>query len=196
MKLLNDSTYTVDSAINDFSKRYKAHLDKDTFDSAVADMKKATSAWDAQDIGSVYSNLNFHRFKDTNEVVGHSKAISARKVGRKEPEIYFDKKLAQPHIDKILKKSLKEGVDKYDVVTRLFDAGKLIVGELAGLNNNSTSHDIVVFMFEDGEGYDYVDHVWGASGYVDERDAVEENAYRLYKILNSKYILEDILEEI
>ena len=107
MKLLNDSTYTVDSAINDFSKRYKAHLDKDTFDSAVADMKKATSAWDAQDIGSVYSNLNFHRFKDTNEVVGHSKAISARKVGRKEPEIYFDKKLAQPHIDKILKKSLK-----------------------------------------------------------------------------------------
>ena len=90
----------------------------------------------------------------------------------------------------------EEDVDKYDVVTRLFDADKLIVGELKGLNNNSTSHDIVVFMFEDGKGYDYVDHVWGASGYTDERDAVEQNAYRLYKILNSKYILEDILEEI
>lgn len=196
MKLLNENTYTIDSAINDFSRKCKAYLDKDVFNSAVADMKKATSAWDAQDIGKIYSNLYFYRFKDTDEIVWSAKAISDRKVGRKEPEIYFDKKLAQPHIDKILNKPLKESVDKYDVVIRIFDAGKLIVGELAGLNNNSTSHDIVVFMFEDGEGYEYVDHVWGASNYKDERDAVEDNAYRLYKALNSKYIIEDILEEI
>lgn len=121
--LFSDLEYTTQDAITDFKNNYGKYLDKETFNDALSEMEKAKSVWEIKDIASIYTNLNFYRFKDTDEVVGHGGVEPAKtKNGRDShtravytqgnrkysseqdrdaDKTYFDKKLAEPLINKI-----------------------------------------------------------------------------------------------
>lgn len=121
---------TVADAILEFKEMYSKFMDKDTFYKAIKEMEKAETYWDAKDISSIYTNLNFYRFKDNNEIVGHagvrpSKNKSDLVYTLKDKEynsekerdltkMYFDIELAKPYIDKIFNKksTLKEDTVK------------------------------------------------------------------------------------
>lgn len=121
---------TVADAILEFKEMYSKFMDKDTFYKAIKEMEKAETYWDAKDISSIYTNLNFYRFKDNNEIVGHagvrpSKNKSDLVYTLKDKEynsekerdltkMYFDIELAKPYIDKIFNKksTLKENTVK------------------------------------------------------------------------------------
>lgn len=120
IKDLMEDTKTVNDAIDEFKREYGNSIDSETGEKAIEDMSRAETYWDAKDIGSIYTNLNFYRFKDTDEIVKHAGVRTVRKGkqsvytqgdreyptehARDKDSIYFDSKLAEPHISKILKK--------------------------------------------------------------------------------------------
>lgn len=107
---------SVKTCIDDFKSNYGRFLDVKVLQDAIKEMKKAQTFWGAFDIGSIYTNLNFYRFVDGNEIVGHAGACPNKKTveytqgsrtyqteqERDLDEIYFDKQLAQPYINKVL----------------------------------------------------------------------------------------------
>ena len=128
---VDESIDDVDSYINAFKNREGKYLDSNVLNMAIDDMKKAKTLSSAMEIAKAYTNLNFYRFKDNDEIVGSagmhpSKTKSGRdskkmvftqgnrvynsKIERDDDKIYFDKKLAQPFIDKALSEecNLKE----------------------------------------------------------------------------------------
>lgn len=78
-----------------FTETYGKYIEKETLDDAIKEMNKAKDFAQAFNIASLFTNLNFYRYKDTNEIVHSSYANNKR-------ECYFDKKLAQPYLDNIL----------------------------------------------------------------------------------------------
>ena len=124
--------------IDIWSRHYSSFLDKDVFEDALSEIRKARTLNDAMEIASVFSNLSHYRFKDTDEIVGHAgvRPAKTRKGNnsktkvvyfsgnreyadrQNEPAQYFDKSLAQPKLDKIFskdiyKKDLKEEYGSY-----------------------------------------------------------------------------------
>lgn len=104
--LSESNSSTIDEIISQFKSSVSDGLfDEKTISSMVDDMKKAKSSYDAFDIGNIYTNLNFFRFKDNDEIVRSSK-----RVGDK--DVYFDRELAKPYIEKHQKnESLSESED-------------------------------------------------------------------------------------
>lgn len=93
-----DLSESVRPAIDEIISQFKSSVsdglfDEKTIGSMVDDMKKAKSSYDAFDIGNIYTNLNFFRFKDNDEIVR-----SLKRMGDK--DVYFDRELAKPYIEK------------------------------------------------------------------------------------------------
>ena len=105
--LSESNSSTIDEIISQFKSSVSDGLfDEETIGSMVDDMKKAKSSYDAFDIGNIYTNLNFFRFKDNDEIVRSSKRMGDK-------DVYFDRELAKPYIEKHQKnESLSEDTVK------------------------------------------------------------------------------------
>lgn len=130
-KVEEDMNDDITNYINKFKNNAGKYIDSEVLGDAISDMKKAKTLSSAMEIASAYTNLNFYRFNDNDEIVGSAgmhpdKTKSGRdskkmvftqgnrvynsKIERDADKIYFDKKLAQPFIDKALSEecNLKE----------------------------------------------------------------------------------------
>ena len=111
--LSESNSSTIDEIISQFKSSVSDGLfDEETISSMVDDMKKAKSSDDAFDIGNIYTNLNFFRFKDNDEIVRSSKRMGDK-------DVYFDRELAKPYIEKHQKNESLSEENKLDESTEI-----------------------------------------------------------------------------
>lgn len=198
--LKEDSNYSVpkrDEYIAELTRKAnRVGMPKETLQNMIKDFEKVNSIYDIQDIWKTYTNLNYYRFKDTNEIVGKAGVHPAKtKSGktsksrvvytqgdreynsegeRDSDETYFDRKLAQPHLDEIIKKTkiVKESLDNntiQEVETELKDMVK----------RNPREHS---FNVDTEEIKDYVKERLQQQGYeveISGEDRVNPNKYHI-----------------
>ena len=84
---------------------------------------------------------------------------------------------------------------KDNVVMALYEKKRILVGEAISFDSkHRESLDVLVFWYDEDESLPprYLDYVYGASMYSNERSAVLHNADRLYKALVKNKIIFEV----